>query len=108
MERSRVAHIIAIAAVVAASVLVAGAASAAQTAPAKTSPAKSAPAHSYVVKSGDGGWSQLAKAHATTMPRLLAANHATVGTPVKAGQRIQLPAATRSPTAHPTPTAAKH
>ncbi|MGD0524434.1 MAG: LysM domain-containing protein [Polyangiaceae bacterium] len=100
MERSRVAHIIAVTAVVTASVLVAGTASAAQTPPAKTAPAKSAAAHSYVVKSGDGGWSQLAKAHGTTMPRLLAANHATAATPVKAGQRIQLPAATHAAPSH--------
>jgi LysM repeat protein len=113
MERSRVAHIIAITAVVAASMLVAGTASAAQTPPAKTAPAKTAPARSYTVKSGDGGWSQLAKAHGTTMPRLLATNHASAGTPVKAGQRIQLPAGSRdahshAAAPHPTPTAAKH
>ncbi len=109
MERSRVAHIIAVTAV---SMLVAGTAFAAQTPSAKTAPAKAAPARSYTVKSGDGGWSQLAKAHGTSMPRLLAANHATAGTPVKAGQRIQLPAGSRdahshAAATHPTPTA-KH
>ncbi|HEY8090865.1 MAG TPA: LysM domain-containing protein [Polyangiaceae bacterium] len=53
--------------------------------------ASHAPAKSYVVKQGDSGWFQVAKAHGTTMPRLLAANHANAGTPLHAGQRINLP-----------------
>lgn len=103
MQRSRIAHIVAISSIVGALACVTG------TAWAKTAPTKAAPARSYVVRSGDGGWSQLAKAHHTTMRHLLAANHATAATPLKAGQRIQLPADARAEhgrapaTAHLTP-----
>jgi len=101
MERARVAHIIAIAAVISAIGL------ATQTAWAKDAPAKAAPARSYVVRTGDGGWFQLARAHGTTMQHLLAANHATASTPVKTGQHIRLPADARADharaaTTHPT------
>jgi len=58
---------------------------------APTSAPKSA-AHTYVVRAGDGGWSQIAKAHGVTMKQLLVANHATTTTPVRAGQTIRLPA----------------
>jgi LysM repeat protein len=90
MERRRLAHLAAIAAVIAATACLTEA-----TAWSKTAPAKTAPARSYVVRSGDGGWFQIAKSHGTTMQHLLAANHASAGTPVKTGQRIQLPADAR-------------
>jgi LysM repeat protein len=100
MGRSRVAHIaVVIAAVALCGALTEGTASAAgapATAPAKA-PAKASPAKSYVVKAGDGGWFQLAQSHHTTLPKLLAANHANASTPVNAGQRIQLPADARTP-----------
>jgi LysM repeat protein len=106
MERPRLAHIVAIAAVVVASAFVA------ETASAKAAPtAKTAPARSCVVRAGDGGWSQLAKAHGTSMQHLLAANHATAATPLKAGQHIRLPADARDDHARGTalhPTTAKH
>ncbi|HEY5242807.1 MAG TPA: LysM peptidoglycan-binding domain-containing protein [Polyangiaceae bacterium] len=106
MERPRVAHIVAIAAVVAASAFVA------ETASAKAAPtAKSAPARSCVVRAGDGGWFQLAKAHGTSMQHLLAVNHATAATPLKTGQHIRLPADARDDHARGAalhPTTAKH
>ena len=98
-------HIVAITAVLAACVFVTG------TASAKDAPTKSAPVRSYVVRTGDGGWFQLARAHGTTMQHLLAANHATATTPVKTGQRIHLPADAHDDHAHPVathPTVAKH
>jgi hypothetical protein len=94
MERPRVAHIVAIAAAVAVSALATG------TAWAKDAPTRAAPARSCVVRAGDGGWFQLARAHGTTMQHLLAANHATAATPVKTGQRIHLPADARDDHAH--------
>ena len=90
MQRSRIAHIVAISSIVGALACVTG------SAWAKTAPTKAAPARSYVVRSGDGGWFQLAKSHRTTMQHLLAANHATAASPVKTGQRIQLPADARA------------
>ena len=99
MERSRVAHIVAIAAVVTACGFVT------ETAWAKTAPTKAAPARSYVVRTGDGGWFQLARAHGTTMQHMLAANHATASTPVKTGQHIHLPADARDDHAHAAPAA---
>ena len=65
--------------------------------------ASHAPARSYVVKHGDGGWSQVATAHHTTMPKLLAANHANAATPLRVGQHINLPADAKA--AHPAKTA---
>jgi LysM repeat protein len=59
---------------------------------AKAATTSHTPSRSYVVKHGDSGWFQVAKAHGTTMPKLLAANHANAGTPLHAGQRINLPA----------------
>ena len=92
----RVAHIaVVVAALVVGGVLVEGAASAAT--PAKATVAKTAPSKSYVVKPGDGGWFQLAQSHHTTMQHMFAANHATAGTPVKAGERITLPADAKDP-----------
>jgi len=96
MKRPRLAHIVAIAAVVTSCAFVT------QNAWAKEAPTKAAPTRSCVVHAGDG-WSQLAKAHGTTMQHLLAANHATT-TPVKAGQRIHLPADARDDHAHPATT----
>jgi LysM repeat protein len=52
---------------------------------------KTATAHTYVVRPGDSWW-QIAHAHGTTVPHLLAANHATASTPVNAGAKIKLPA----------------
>jgi hypothetical protein len=69
----------------------------AATASSAATAAKKAPARSYVVKNGDGGWFQLAHAHHTTMAHLLAANHASAGTPVKAGQAIKLPGDAKDP-----------
>ncbi|HEY3815993.1 MAG TPA: LysM peptidoglycan-binding domain-containing protein [Polyangiaceae bacterium] len=92
MQRPGVTHIVTIAAVVTACAFVSGVASA-KTAPATNT--KAAPARSYVVRAGDGGWFQLAKARGTTMPKLLAANHATAATPLKTGQHIRLPADAR-------------
>lgn len=101
MERRPIAHIaVLVAALCTCGLLLEG------TAWSKTAPAKAPLARSCVVKSGDGGWFQVAHAHGTTMQHLLAANHASAGTPVKAGQRIQLPAdakdAKPSKTVHPT------
>jgi len=104
MERLGLTHIVAVA-VLTGCVFVTGAASA------KDAPASAAPTHAYVVRAGDGGWFQLARAHGTTMQHLLAANHATATTPVKTGQRIHLPADAHDDHAHPVathPTVAKH
>jgi LysM repeat protein len=46
----------------------------------------------YVVHANEG-WFQIAKSHGTTMRELLAANHATTGTKLHVGQKIQLPPA---------------
>jgi LysM repeat protein len=86
MNRPGVAHIVAIAAVVTACAFVT------ESAWAKAAPTKAAPGRSYVVRAGDGGWFQLARAHGTSMQHLLAANHATTTTSLKTGQRIHLPA----------------
>ena len=86
MERRRLAHI---------ALLIVGLAACGvfteDTASAKTLPTSRAPSRSYVVKQGDGGWFKVAQAHGTTMPKLLAANHASAGTPLKVGQHIALP-----------------
>jgi hypothetical protein len=72
---------------------------------AKGAVAKAAPPHTMVVRSGDGGWWQIAHTHGTTLPRLLAANHATAATPVKVGDRIRLPADTKGAKSARTPAA---
>jgi hypothetical protein len=56
--------------------------------------------HEYVVRAGDGGWWQIARAHSVTMQQMLAANHATLATPVRAGQTIHLPQGSHEPAAH--------
>jgi LysM repeat protein len=66
------------------------------TAWAKTGATRAAPARSVVVKSGDGWW-QIAHAHGTTVPKLLAANHATNATPLKVGEHLRLPADAKTP-----------
>jgi LysM repeat protein len=68
-----------------------GVASASQVASSKAPSART-----YVVRAGDGGWLQIAKAHGVTMPHLLAANHATPATRVVAGEKIALPPAPKS------------
>jgi LysM repeat protein len=70
---------------------------------------KTATARTYVVRSGDSWW-QIAHAHGTTVPHLLAANHATASTPVNTGAKIKLPADAKADpktTAHPKATPAK-
>jgi LysM repeat protein len=62
------------------------------SATAAPAPTPKSTARTYMVRSGDGGWSQIAKSHGVTMKQLLAANHATTATPVRAGQTIHLPA----------------
>ena len=71
-----------------------------------SAPHKATATHAYVVKAGDGGWWAIAHAHGMTMEQVLAANHANAGTPVRAGQTIQLPAAPRDPAKHAKTTAA--
>jgi LysM repeat protein len=83
--------------------------------PTKTAMApKTAPARTYVVRTGDNWW-QIAHSHGTTLPHLLAANHATMATPVNVGAKIKLPAdakadpkttAAHAPQAKRTPTPA--
>ena len=109
MERPRLAHIVVVAMVVTAGMCLT------ENASAKAAAAKAAAARSYVVRPGDGGWFQLARAHGTSMQQLLAANHATAATPLKTGQRIHLPTDARdehgrAAIAHPTlhPTQARH
>lgn len=58
--------------------------------------------HAYIVRTGDGGWWKVARAHGVTLQQLLAANHATAATPLKVGQTVQMPA-----TAHEAGKAAK-
>jgi len=55
---------------------------------------RAAPARSYLVKPGDGWW-QIAHDHGTTVPHLLAANHATAATPLNPGAHVKLPADAR-------------
>jgi LysM repeat protein len=104
MERRSIAHIAAAVAVVAACAgLAEGTAWSRSAAPGA---AKAAPtAHTYVARAGDG-WYQIAHAHGTTLPHLLAANHATAATPVNVGQKIKLPADAKadSKAAHPAQT----
>jgi hypothetical protein len=63
---------------------------------AKSVATRPAQARTMVVRSGDGGWWQIARAHGTTVPHLLAANHATLATHVKVGDHLRLPAEPRS------------
>ena len=74
-----------------------------------SAPAKAAPTHPYVVHAGDGGWWAIAHAHGVPMDRLLAANHATLASPVKVGQTLQMPGAARpaKAAAAPAPAIAK-
>jgi LysM repeat protein len=106
MKRPGIAHIVVLAAVVTACTFVT------ESASAKAAPTtKAAPSRSYVVRSGDSGWFQVAKTHGTTMQHLLAANHATAATPLKTGQHIQLPSDAKNDhprTAATHPTQAKH
>jgi LysM repeat protein len=109
MERRSIAHIATVVAVIAACAGLAEGTASARTASPAAAPAKAPPAHTYVVKAGDG-WFQIAQAHHTTLPHLLAANKATAATPVNAGQKIKLPADARvdtKATAHPAQTTAK-
>ncbi len=62
--------------------------------PAFAAPRK-ATAHTYVVRTGDGGWWRVAQAHGVTVSQLLAANHATTATPIRVGQTVTLPAQAR-------------
>jgi LysM repeat protein len=110
MERRSIAHIATVAAVIAACVGLAEGSASARTASLAAAPAKAPPARAYVVKTGDGGWFQIAQAHHTTLQHLLAANKATAATPVDAGQKIKLPADARVDTkasARPAQTTAK-
>ncbi len=91
MNRSHLAHIVAVVVLAGA-----GAGLVEETAwsktPTKTAMApKAAPARSYVVKSGDS-WSQIAQSHGTTLQHVLAANHATASTPINPGMHVKLPA----------------
>ena len=65
------------------------------------------PTHAYVVRPGDGGWWRIAHTHGVPMAQLLAVNHATVATPVKAGQTVQLPATAHDATKRAKPVARK-
>jgi LysM repeat protein len=96
MERRHIPHIASLVAVVAAFSLAEGTALAKSATPPTAAPAhaatvKAAPARTYLAKPGDGWW-QIAHDHGTTVPHLLAANHATAATPVNAGAHIKLPA----------------
>jgi LysM repeat protein len=106
MERRSIAHIATAVAVIAACAGIAEGTAWSRNASAP-GPAKTAPARSCVVHAGEGWW-QIAQEHGTTLPHLLAANHATAATPVNAGQKIKLPADAHADTkvAHPAPTAA--
>jgi LysM repeat protein len=112
MVRRSIPHIASLVAVVAAFSLVEGSAlakTATQQAPtpaAHPATAKVPPARSYVVKPGDGWW-QIAHDHGTTVPHLLAANHATASTPVNAGAHVKLPADARVTTKPAKATTAK-
>ena len=98
MERRSIAHIAAGAVVIAACACLSEGTAwsrAARPPPAPAAPvARQVPAHTYTVHAGEGWW-QIAHAHGTTLPHLLAANHATTVTPVNAGQKIKLPADAR-------------
>jgi LysM repeat protein len=107
MERRSIAHIAAAVAVIAACAGLTEGTAWSRTAPAPAT-AKAPPARTYVAHPGDSWW-QIAHAHGTTVPHLLAANHATTASPVNVGQRIKLPADARvdPKAAHPVQTPAR-
>jgi len=67
-----------------------------RTATVAAAAAKPAHTHPYVVRAGDGGWFQIAHSQGVPMQQLLAANHATPGTRVLAGQKINVPGAAKA------------
>lgn len=73
-----------------------------------SAPAKATPAKAYVVGAHDSGWWALAHAHRVSMQQLLAANHATPATPLRAGQTIQMPVAPANAKVQPPAASAKH